>query len=117
MGTLQHKALVVVADDLKGQQLWTHALLFNERLVRQGEQPVPLSQCQPVSNGTYTFIVLPTGSKVGWPRHKAAEELMADLEALAKTGRGQGQWASTARVEWGELDTAVFVDGSRSWGA
>ena len=111
MGTLQHKALVVVADDAKAQQLWSLALSFNERLVRQGDLPVPLTQCQPVSNGTYTFAVLPTGSKVGWPRHKAAEELMADLEALAKTGRGRGLWASTARVEWGELDPAVFVDG------
>ena len=112
MGILQYKALVVIAEDRKASKLYSHAQEFNRRLVQEHEVPVPLTHLQPVGSGLYTFCVLPTGSKVGWPHHRAAEELMVDLEHLAKVGRGRGgYWASTAFVSWGELESCTRIEG------
>lgn len=112
MGTFQYKALVVLGDRPKVERMFEYVRKFNDRLASEGELTVPVSLAQSVSNGSMTFAVLPTGSKVGWPRHRDAEELMADLEAMARAGSGrQDQWATTARLEWGELDPKLYVDG------
>jgi hypothetical protein len=108
MGTIQHKSMILVGDDQSIEELHALAERFNRQQESQEESPVPVTRVFPVGNGYYTFAVMPTGSKVGWPYHQAGVDLMDGLatkilQISLRDGAG-GAHVEAFRAEWGEMD-------------
>lgn len=117
MGTHAYKFLVVVGEPQAVCELHDLTLRFNRTQEQAEESPVPVSPVYPVGNDTMTFTILPTGSKVGWPYHQAAEELIEAVEnqaALVREGPGKPlprPFLTTFRGVWGEVDPRWQIDG------
>lgn len=83
MGTIQHKVLIVIGEEKKVKKLHKRARKMVDMEIAQDPDASLLDGViTPIYKGMnyfHSFAIMPSGSKVGWPNHRIAQDIIDEI--------------------------------------